>query len=196
MNSKAHLAAVFIASSLAVSAQASTVMSDFAFGSGSPFGGTTTLGGVTVTLSSTTTEPFGATSFRDTVSDEDATVRLEFSEAISSFDLAVSRVRNDEFLTDFNIGDPDSISGTLAFTASGVGTVQAGDFNTGTLSWTGLNTTLIEFGITTANGAALALDSFTIDASPVSAVPLPASAGFLAAGLLGLGLVKRRRARS
>jgi len=173
-------------------ASASTVSSDFSFGSGAPFGGTTTLSGVTVTLSSTVTQPFGSTSFRDLVSGEDASVKFVFSEAISEFSLDVSRVRADEFLTNFNIGNPDNLSGTLAQTTSGVGTVLSGDFNSGTLSWNGLNTQLIEFDITTANGAALAVDSFSFDATPVGVVPLPASILFLGFGLLGFVAVGRR----
>ena len=68
---------------------------------------------------------FGSTSFRDLVSGEGASVKLEFSEAISEFSFGVSRVRADEFLT---------------------------HFNSGTLSRSGLNAQLIEFDITTANG--------------------------------------------
>lgn len=184
-----------IALSAALPAAAATISSDFDFGSGAPFGGSTTLGAVTVTLSSTVTEPFGATGFRDTTTDEDATVKFEFSAAISEFSLDVARVRNDEFLNSFSIGDPDSLSDDLVFTDPGVvGTTNTGDFNFGTLSWTGLNTTIIEFGISTASGAALALQGFSIDADPlVPTVPLPASLGFLGAGLLGLGTLARRR---
>ena len=174
---------------------AATVSSDFSFGSGSPFGGSTVLSGVTVTLSSTVTQPFGGTAFRDLTTDEDATVKLEFSQEISEFSLDVTRVRADEFLTNFNIGNPDSLSGTLAFTPNGgVGTLLPGDFNAGTLSWTNLNTSVIEFGIETANGAALALNAFSINASePPAAVPLPSSILFLGAGLVGLGALSRKR---
>ncbi len=185
------IAAVFIATPIS----AATVSSDFGFGSGTPFEGTTTLSGVTVTLSSTVTQPFGISSFRDTVSDEDATVLFEFSEFISTFSLDVSRVRNDEFLTDFSVGNPDTLTGGLSFTPSGVGTILGGDFNSGTLSWTGLNTKSIGFTISTAFGAALALDEFSFDAAPMSVVPLPASIFPMALALLGVGLLGRRRAR-
>ena len=97
---------------------------------------------------------------------------------------------------DFSIGDPDSLSGDLSFTPDGVGTLNAGDFNFGTLSWTGLNTTVIAFGISTANDAALAVDSFSIDASPISAVPLPASALLLGVGLIGFVVISRHKKRS
>ena len=62
-----NLARAIFATALffAVPASASTISSDFSFGSGTPFGGTTTLGDITVTLSSTLTQPFGATAFRD-----------------------------------------------------------------------------------------------------------------------------------
>lgn len=184
------LAAIFL--TVASPSLAATVSSDFSFGSGSPFGGTISISSVLVTLSSTVTQPFGTTSFRDLVSDADATVKFEFSKAISEFSLSVSRVRDDEFLTSFNIGDPDTLSGTLSFTPSGVGTVSPGDFNQGKLTWAGLNTTTVEFTIETADGAALALNEFSFDADPVTTVPIPPSIALMGLSGVGLGLVSRR----
>ncbi len=44
---------------------AALITSDFSFGSGTPYGGMTILDGTTVTLTTTNTQPYGATSFRD-----------------------------------------------------------------------------------------------------------------------------------
>jgi len=186
---KRALATSLVLVSLSPAALAATVTSDFSFGSGSPFGGTTTLGGVVVTLTSTETEPFVPAGFRDLLTVEPATVTFTFSKAIDLFSLDVTRVRADEFLTNFNIGDPNSLTGSIDFTPSGVGTLNAGDFNAGTLSWTGLNTTEITFEIQTPNATALALNSFSLEGA--AEVPLPSSIAVLGLGLLGLGAVAR-----
>jgi len=161
------------------------ITSDFSFLSGAPVSGTFTQLDITTTVSSTNTELFGMTSFRDNTGSV-ATVTIGFSHVITSFSLDVSFVRNDEFINSFNIGNPTSLSGDLVQVTEGVSTSNIGDSGAGSISWTGLNTNSISFSIETPVGAALAVDSFE-----ATAVPEPSSALLL--GLASLGLVARRR---
>ncbi|MEM7488225.1 MAG: VPLPA-CTERM sorting domain-containing protein [Pseudomonadota bacterium] len=194
MSRRTHIAAVAFCAVIAAAPQghAATITTDFAFGFGSPFEGSTVASGVGLTLTTTETEPFGFTSFRDLTTGEDATVSFSFERPVRQFSLDVSRVRADEFLTAFSIGLPDAVTGDLAVTPDGVSTLNAGDFNAGSLVWTGLNTDTINFVIATADGAALSVDSISFDVEP-AVIPLPASAGLLGLGLLALGAAGRRR---
>jgi hypothetical protein len=170
-------------------AQGQVVTSDFAFGSGSPFGGTTTIGGVFVTLSSSRTEPIGGTAFRDIESNATAAnVLFTFDTPISEFELDLFAVRNDEFLNNFNIGSPTSVSGTLTEVANGITTSLSfpDDNGAGKIRWTGINTTSVSFDIEAPTGA-LGIGTFG-----VSAVPEPTSMMMLTF-LTSIGLARRRR---
>jgi len=151
------------------------IVSDFSFGSGTPFEGMTEVGGVTLRLSSEETEPFSTSSFRDLIGADTATVTFTFDAPITEFELSVSFVRNDEFLDEFNIGVPDALTGDLIETPDGITTSRADDAGSGTLSWTGLNVTEISFEIDTPGGSALAVDSFGI--TPGSGVVVDAGNG-------------------
>jgi hypothetical protein len=141
-------------------AYAAPSFSNFAFGSGVPFGGNTVLAGVGVTLSTTNTAPFGPASFLN--SGSPAQVQFTFSAPISEFHLDVSSVRADESLTGFSIGNPTSLSGTLVNQAGLITTSLPfpNDSGSGRLSWVGINTTSITFTIQSLTGSALAVDQF------------------------------------
>lgn len=179
-------------------ASAALITSDFAFGSGTPFGGTTSLGGVEVTLSTTNTQPFGATSFRDLLNTDPAFVTFSFDKPIKEFFLSISFVLPpDEFLTDFNIGDPTSLTGDLVNLGGLITSSVPGDGGTGTLIWTGLNTTTVNFTIgnvlTSTQLFALGVDEFRIDAAPAVSVPAPPTYAILLAGLLfGYPTIRKR----
>lgn len=116
------------------SVSAALIFSDFSFGSGMPFAGTTTVGGVDVTLTTTNTQPFGSTAFRDLLNTDPSMVTFEFSAPISEFALTVSRVLPpDEFLTGFNIGAPTTLSGDLINVGGDITSSRPGDFGAGSL---------------------------------------------------------------
>jgi len=156
-------------------ARADLIVSNFAFGSGTPFGGMTTLGGADVTLVTTNTEPFGASSFRDTLNTDPATVTFTFSRSISEFVLDVSFVHPEEYLTGFNIGDPTSLTGTLINLGGFITTSGTDDTGFGRFIWTGINATSVSFTIgnfpNPTELPALAVDQFGFDA----VVPEPSS---------------------
>lgn len=188
---------VLLSSILALSFQSSVhaaiVTSDFSFGSGTPFGGVTTLDGIEITLTTTNTQPFGIGSFRDLINTDPAFVTFTFSDPISVFELAVSRILPpDEFLTDFNIGLPTLLTGDLVILDGVITSSQSGDFGDGTLYWSGLNTTSVTFTIgnlpDSTAGPALAVDEFGIHA-----VPVPAAIWLFGSGLLGLISVAKRK---
>jgi hypothetical protein len=141
-------------------AYAAPSFSDFSFGSGTPFGGNTVLAGVGVTLSSTGTAPFESTAFLNT--GDSAQVEFTFSEPITEFHLDVFAVRDDEFLTDFSIGDPTSLSGDLVNQGGLITTSLPfpDDSGSGRLSWVGINTTSITFTIGSSEGSALGVGQF------------------------------------
>ncbi len=171
---------------------AAIITSDFSFGSGTPFGGIITLGSTDVTLTTTNTQPFGGTSFRDLLNTDPSLVSFEFSAPITEFSLTVSRVLPpDEFLTNFNIGAPTTLTGDLVNIGGDITSSQPGDFGTGTLIWSGINTSIITFTIgndplSTASPA-LAINQFGIDATPVVEPSMLA--------LLGIGLIGFMRYR-
>lgn len=182
-------------------AWAQPVFSDFSFGAGEPFGGATTLGGVDVTLVTANTTRHLTSSFRDRTNIDPAPVTFTFSTPITEFHLDVSRVRADELLTGFNIGDPTSFSaweGTVPNTLVNVGgnitTAGSDDFGLGRLSWTGIDTTVVSFTIWNVPNPgpqpALAIDQFGI-------VPIPEPSTLVIAicclGVLtGTRLIRRR----
>lgn len=176
------------------SATATLITSDFSFGSGTPFGGVTTLGGIGVTVTTTNTEPFGGTSFRDQLNTDPSLVTFVFSAPVTEFSLTISRVRPpEEFLTGFNIGDPTTLTGDLVNIGGNITSSVPGDFGTGSLIWTGINTSIISFTIgndpTSALSPALAVDAFGISRG---SVPAPAAFSLLL-GLLGISFAQRRR---
>jgi len=135
-------------------AAAGTLFSDFSFASGSPFGGTTGIGGVTITLVTDNTEPAAQNSFRDFVNESPAQVTFTFGVPISRFYLDVSRVSPSELLTGFNIGNPtffsawnDTDTNTLVNQSGNVTSGGTNDFGLGRLNWTGINTTVVSFTI-------------------------------------------------
>ncbi len=172
---------------------AAIVTSDFSFGSGTPFGGTVTLGSTDVTLTTTNTQPFGSSSFRDLLNTDPSLVTFEFSAPITEFSLTISRVLPpDEFLTNFNIGAPTILTGDLVNIGGDITSSQPGDFGTGTIVWSGINTSLITFTIgndplSTANPA-LAINEFGIDTTLVSE---PSMLALLGIGLIGFMKYKR-----
>jgi len=181
----------FVSISSINAASATIITSNFSFGSGTPFGGTITLGDIDVTLTTTNTQPFGSTSFRDLLNTAPSLVTFEFSAPVSEFSLTVSRILPpDEFLTDFNIGDPTTLTGDLINIGGDVTSSQPGDFGTGSLIWSRINTSIITFTIgndplSTAHPA-LAIDEFGISGSTISTVPTPATFLLFSAGLLGI----------
>ena len=191
-----HAVALITATSIASisTAHAELITSDFLFGSGTPFGGTTIIDGIEVTLTTTNTQPFGTRAFRDLLNTSPSFVTFDFSSAISEFQLSVSRILPpDEFLTDFNIGLPALLTGDLVILDGVITSSQPGDFGDGTLYWSGLNTTSVTFTIgnlldSTARPA-LAVNEFGINA-----VPVPAAVWLFSSGLLGLVAVAKRKA--
>lgn len=178
------------------STSAAIVTSDFSFGSGTPFGGIITVDSIDVTLTTTNTEPYGGTSFRDLLNTDPSLVTFEFSAPVSEFSLTISRVLPlEEFLTNFNIGAPTLLTGDLVNIEGDITSSQPGDFGTGSLFWSGINASVINFSIgndplSTARPA-LAIDEFGISGS-VSAVPVPATVWLFGSGLIGLIGMKRK----
>ncbi|MFN0067693.1 MAG: hypothetical protein ACKVYV_08665 [Limisphaerales bacterium] len=152
-------------------ALAGSFFSDFSFGSGTPFVGTTNLAGVQVTIVTTNTEPNPGSpnAFRDFANTEPALVSFTFSAPIDDFYLDVSFVRADEMLTDFNIGQPISLSGTLVNVTGSVTTGGADDNGFGRLTWRGIHTNLVTFTIgnfpNPGLSPALAIERFGFGAS-------------------------------
>jgi hypothetical protein len=139
------------------------LVSNFNFGGGRPFQGNKNFDGIRVDLKSTNTEPFGNSSFRNIPANNAATVILRFNKSISKFYIKISRVRFDEFITGFNIGNPTGLLGDL-INNNGKITVlkEKGDYGTGTLKWEGINTKIVRFEIGGPKGTALAIDEFGI----------------------------------
>ena len=193
---KCFMFAVCISIGTINNASAAIVTSDFSFGSGTPFGGTVTVGGIDVILTTTNTQPFGGASFRDLLNTDPSLVTFEFSAPVSEFSLTISRVLPpDEFLTNFNIGNPTSLTGDLINVGGDITSSKPGDFGTGSLFWSGINTSVISFTIgndplSTASPA-LALDEFGISGN-VSEVPVPAAVWLFGSGLIGLIGMKRK----
>ena len=130
----------------------------FAFGGGTPFKGTVDIQGNEVTLDSVNTEPWGNSSFRDIVG-ASANVTIKFSKPIRNFELTVSRMLAEkEYLTHFNIGMPTKLFGELNQVNDKVTTGNVSDYGSGTLVWDGLNTTVVQFKI--SSYGAISFDSF------------------------------------
>jgi hypothetical protein len=188
---------IAVFSSLVSTAGATLTFSDFSFGSGTPFGGTTSLAGTMVTLVSTTTQPFGTTSFRDDVSLNPASVTFTFDSPISEFHLDVSFVRKDEFLTGFSIGAPTSLTGTLVNNGGLITSSTSNDLGFGRLSWTNISAATVSFTID-ADGSgsfpALAVDQFGIDVIPLPVPTMsPGAVATLLVLILGASVVALRR---
>ena len=155
------------------------IYDDFSFLSGSPVSGSLTMSdGNVVNIVTTNTEKFGSTAFRDLLNTDSALVTITFSNNVSEFHLDVAYVFPDEeWLTDFNIGMPDQLDGTL-IESNGVVTTSGSDDNGyGRLSWFGLNTNAISFIIgnsttySTPLPPAVAVTQF--GASTITAEPVP-----------------------
>ena len=168
------LIAITATSLTAANCSAQLVFSDFGFGSGTPFGGTTTVDGVGVTLSSTNTEPLGATIFRDQIDPAPtADVTFMFDRAISDFALDVFALDrpSGEALQNFNIGVPTTVISDPPSALAGFGegildsgggtitTTSINDKGSGRIVYSGLNTTTVTFQIV---GDALGLSQFGI----------------------------------
>lgn len=177
---------VFLSAIPFTSASAAIVTSDFSFGAGTPFGGTTTLGGIDVTLTTSNTQPFGFSSFRDLLNTDPAFVTLSFSAPISEFVLTISRVfPPDEFLTGFNIGDPTSLTGDLVNIGGEITSSKPGDFGTGSLIWSGFNTTEVSFTIGNPASSTVA-PALAVDEFGINAVPIPTAIWLFGSGILSL----------
>lgn len=188
---------VFLVAAVPSVGVAAPVFSDFSFGSGSPFGGSVALHDVDVMLVTTNTQPFGPTAFRDLTDTNPANVTFTFTRAISAFYLEVSRVHPDELITNFNIGVPLSLSGTLVNLGGNITTSGTNDFGFGQLGWTGLNTTVVSFTISNVPGStvapALAVNRFGIHAPSSAAVSSAGPAWLLAVGALSAVVRSGRR---
>ncbi|MGE3934320.1 MAG: hypothetical protein AB7F67_13770 [Rhodospirillaceae bacterium] len=180
-------AVVLAAAALAVAppppAGAQALTHDFSFGRGAPFAGSVSIGGVCVTLATANTEPYGRTAFRDRMNTDPAQVTLTFSATISGFQLDVSRVRADELLTDFSIGEPTMLVSrdgghkhSLVSREGRITTTSDGDYGQGRMLWTGLHTDTVRFTIWNTprarNLPALAVDAFGfVPLGPVTGSP-------------------------
>jgi hypothetical protein len=190
----AGLLSITVLCALVATSEAAPAFSNFGFGSGIPFGGTTSLSGVTVTLVSINTEPFGPNRFRDDLTLNPALVTFTFDAPITEFHLDVSFVRADESLTGFSLGDPSTLTGTLVNNSGLITTSGPDDSGSGRLSWTNIYATTITFTID-ADGTnptpALAVDQFGIDI-PIPAVPTLSPIGIaMLLSLLGLAGYRR-----
>jgi len=117
----------------------------------------TTYNSVEVTITGDL-EKHGATSVRNT---SDEMLTFSFDQPIESFTARFSRVADDESIKNFNIA-PSGVNGALVASGSpitSVSGVNPGDNNTGTVVWTGLNTSKIEFAM--GFGGAVVLESIT-----------------------------------
>jgi hypothetical protein len=126
--------------------------------------------GTKIVLATTNTEPFGR-GFRDRLDTAPATVSITFSKPINTFALRISYVfPPDEFLTDFNIGLPDKLTGTLGVVDGVVTSTVPGDSGRGELAWSNINTTTVSFTIGNIESStikpALAVDGFAISMVP------------------------------
>ena len=152
------------------SANAALEYRDFSFGTGTPFAGEVLIDGTSVVLTTTNTQPFSK-GFRDLLNTGPATVLLEFSQPIKEFALKISYVYPpDEFLTDFNIGLPDLLTGSLGVVDGVVTSTVPGDGGRGELIWSNINTTIISFTIGNIESSrvspALAIDGFALAPAP------------------------------
>lgn len=120
---------------------------DFSFASGTPVTGFLANNDVIIALSTSNTEPFSY-GLRDRLNTDPSYVTMEFSQPISSFQINVSYVLKDyEFLSDFSMGLPSRVTGTLSVVDGLVTSSIAGDNGYGSLIWNNLNTTRINFCI-------------------------------------------------
>lgn len=139
--------------------------SDFSFGDGSPFEGTKATSCGLLTLTSSNTEPYDSTSFRDVLDNADAaSVSLAFDASISDLVLRIRRVFPAESIRGFNVA-PDSVTGGLTLNEGVVSTTRDDDYGSGELVWSALDTATIEFAIDAPEGA-IALDGFTVACNP------------------------------
>lgn len=170
--------------------------SDFSFGSGSPFGGSTVVAGIQVVLATTNTEPFGLTSFRDLIDESVAQLDFSFDALVSDFSLSVSRVHPDEFLADFSLGEPDVLSGTLAFVDGRVTTTGVDDFGFGTLTWSAINVSQLSLSIGNLPNPQPAAGAISVDSFSITPVPAPQTAVLLLLGLSSLLWHQRAKVRA
>ena len=84
----------------------------------------------------------------------------------------VSFLNFGEFLTNFNIGTPTSLTGDLILDGSNITTNRTDDSGAGLINFTNIKTNTISFNIETAPNAALAVNEFGITAIAES-VPEP-----------------------
>lgn len=155
----------FLATVVGSNAEADTFFSDFAFGKGVPFEGMTVVGGLDVTLESINTEPFGSSSFRDNLTHDIASASFNFSQQIRGFALEISRVHANETIFNFNIGLPTELTGDLIIVDGRVTTSNGGDFGSGSLIWSDIDTAVVTFEIDSTPGGssgAIAFDRFGI----------------------------------
>jgi hypothetical protein len=192
------LALTFLGSAAESRAFADFIFADFGFGSGTPFGGATTLGGVRVVVATTNTETFPTLRlFRDlAVNTDPATVSFTFSSLISGFALDIDRVNApDEFLTGFNIGLPNILTGDLINVGGRITTSRNDDLGSGRLLWTGISTNVVSFTIGNDPASQL-FPAINVVGFGINTVPEPASMIMTGSGLIAvLGYVKVKRRR-
>ena len=184
------------------------VYSDFAFASGTPVSGTTTVDGVGVTLHSFNTYkgppgyPNGIAVQFDNSRDgiPDAIAQFTFDQAIQAFSISLQRVKEGEWFTfSAALGTPSSVTGDLIEVTPGYYSVPATalDYGNGSLTWTGLAIT----GLTVAyqcDGTCGALPlpgNANVPQFGLEAVPLPAALPLLAGGIGVLAFTGRRRSK-
>ena len=185
------------------------VTSNFAFTSGTPVSGTTTVDGVGVTLSSVNTFK-GPAGYLNAIGMQfdnsrdgivDSVGQFTFDRAIQAFSISFARVKEGEWLTfSAALGTPSSVTGELFEVSPGFYSVPPtiGDFGSGTITWTGLSITGLTFAYQCDGTCGPQPLPGNVNATQfgVEAVPVPAAFPLMAGaiGLLGIGAVRRRRA--
>ena len=126
--------------------------------------GQTTIGGVTVTMTTTGMYPIGGGIYGPMPDNTTrATVQLSFSKKITEFHLDATHARNDEFISGFNIGLPQQLTGDLQNRLGRISTAlpYPNDAGRGSMIWRNLNTNTVTFNISSPGHGATVLPQFS-----------------------------------
>lgn len=142
------------------------ILQNFSFGKGRPaFSGLAPTKCGTVRIVALNSEPFGQ-GFRNVPNGDRAEVSFVFEKPVRQFDLGLSFVRSDEYVTEFN-AKPTSVSGTLTQTSDRVTTSRPSlaDDGAGAMTW--MNPPAeVSFVIGGPPGTALAVDGYAVSCLP------------------------------